>query len=242
MKIGVIADIHGNFVGLEAVLGELERAAVDQVVCLGDVCVLGPWPRECLRRLLEIGCPSVLGNTDDWLLSGLKFATGEPDPVTADLVMWCAVQLSAEDLQAVRAFQSTIRITGDAWSLECFHGSPHSYNDVISATTPDGDLEQMLAIREATVWAGGHTHVQMLRRFRDGHVINPGSAGLPGVGPGTPGLLVNRNIAWAEYAIVTLDNDSVSIDLRRTPLDMDTLFGAARDSGMPHLDWWLNLW
>ena len=53
MRVGLIADIHGNLVALVAVLADLERAQVDHVVCLGDVA-WGPQPHqtvECLRAL-----------------------------------------------------------------------------------------------------------------------------------------------------------------------------------------------
>lgn len=48
MRIALISDIHGNMVALEAVLADLERERVDKVVCLGDVAMTGPKPREVL--------------------------------------------------------------------------------------------------------------------------------------------------------------------------------------------------
>jgi len=42
MRIALIADIHGNVVALDEVLAELEKKAVDQIVCLGDVAAGGP--------------------------------------------------------------------------------------------------------------------------------------------------------------------------------------------------------
>ena len=35
-RIAVISDIHGNAVALDAALADIERAGVDQIVCLGD--------------------------------------------------------------------------------------------------------------------------------------------------------------------------------------------------------------
>ena len=37
MRVALISDIHGNLVALDAVLADLEREQVDQIVCLGDV-------------------------------------------------------------------------------------------------------------------------------------------------------------------------------------------------------------
>ena len=45
-----------------------------------------------------------------------------------------------------------------------------------------------------------------------------------------------------EYAIVAVDRGPLSVDLRRTAFDVDSLLGLIRDSGMPHADWWAGLW
>src|SRR3954449_12431588 len=102
MRIGLIADIHGNAVALDVVLAELMREQVDEIICLGDVAALGPQPREVLRRLRKIGCPIVMGNTDAWL------AAWPPDEAISREVFaitdWCAAQLSADDLVYIRTF------------------------------------------------------------------------------------------------------------------------------------------
>lgn len=69
MRIALIADIHGNVVALDEVLAELEKKAVDQIVCLGDVAAGGPRPAQTLERLRELDCPVVMGNADQWLLT-----------------------------------------------------------------------------------------------------------------------------------------------------------------------------
>ncbi len=61
MKVAVFGDMHGNSIGLEAVLRELELEPVDHMVCLGDTMQGGVQPRQVMERLQEIGCPVVLG-------------------------------------------------------------------------------------------------------------------------------------------------------------------------------------
>ncbi len=48
MRIGLIADIHGNCIALDMVLAALEREQVDELICLGDVAALGPQPAEVI--------------------------------------------------------------------------------------------------------------------------------------------------------------------------------------------------
>ncbi len=66
MRIALISDIHGNFVALQTVLADIEHEHIDQIVCLGDVTADGPQPVETIRRIQDLGCPVVRGNTDEW--------------------------------------------------------------------------------------------------------------------------------------------------------------------------------
>ena len=241
VRIGLIADIHGNLVALDAVLADLARDQPDRLICLGDVAALGPQPAEVIARLRTLACPSILGNTDAWLLVGPPpYLAGTP---FATLTAWCAARLTAADWAYLRACAPTLAVDFAAGQrLLCCHGSPRSYDEVIAATTPDADLETMLAGYPATIVAGGHTHIQLLRRHGATRLINPGSVGLPGVGPGDPRLPVNQQVCWAEYAVLTLDAGQVSIDLRRLSLDPAQLDAALLKSAMPDADWWRNLW
>jgi len=41
MRVALLSDIDGNDVALRAVLADIRRHGVDQIVCLGDVATLG---------------------------------------------------------------------------------------------------------------------------------------------------------------------------------------------------------
>ena len=53
MRVAAIHDIHANLPALEAVLQDIRRADMDQVVVGGDV-VPGPMPRETIECLLDL--------------------------------------------------------------------------------------------------------------------------------------------------------------------------------------------
>jgi predicted phosphodiesterase len=123
--------------------------------------------------------------------------------------------------------------------LLCYHGSPRSCHDVISATTPEAEVEPMLDGRRATILAGGHWHFQMLRRYRDMILLNPGSAGL------AYDVLDDDTVRVpprAEYALVRSDGTRLAIDLRRVPYDRDATLRAMFARGMPHAHWWSGAW
>jgi predicted phosphodiesterase len=241
MRIAIIADIHANLTALDAALADIEALRPDQVVCLGDVAALGPQPRQVVERLRALGCPVVMGNADAWLLDPpVEASADENTRRFEDIDRWCAAQLAPTDLAFLRAFAPTVELPlGDRATLLCFHGSPQSYDDIIVATTPDDELARMLGGCRATVLAGGHTHAQMLRRYQEMTVLNPGSVGLS-FEYNSAGSA--RNPPWAEYAVVDWARGRLSVELRRVPFDAGALAQAAFDSGMPHAEWWARDW
>ena len=236
LRIAILSDVHGNLVSLESVLAEVSREGVDQIVCLGDVAATGPQPRETLLRLKSLNLPVVMGNTDCWLLNprperipSRKYATPkkQEDPLKVEEIdFWCAKQLSSTNIDYLKTFKSTFEmLLGDGMKLLCFHGSPLSNGDTITATTKEEDLDRMLSPR-APLMAGGHTHVQMLRRHNDLILLNPGSVGLPHQSMSSKRCV--QNPPWAEYAIVGSNEGRLSIDFRRTSIDVKAVIQAAR--------------
>jgi hypothetical protein len=71
MRVGVLADVHGNAVALRAVLDDASRYGVERWWALGDLVVFGPRPAEVVQLLS--GLPSielVMGNTDRHVVEG----------------------------------------------------------------------------------------------------------------------------------------------------------------------------
>jgi predicted phosphodiesterase len=242
MRIALLADIHGNMTALDAVLNVLESEPIDQIVCLGDVAIFGPQPRETLACLRSLACPVVMGNTDAWALAPkIHPLRNEDSSKFNDIEFWGALQLSGEDRAFIHTFQATVTVDlGGGERLLCYHGSPRSFDDEIVATTPEETLHEMLAGQQALVMAGGHTHSQLLRRFQTSLLLNPGSVGLPFEVMAEPAG--DRNPPWAEFAIVEWQAGRLRVELRRVPLDMDHLAQQVLNSGMPHADWWLAGW
>ena len=238
-RIGVIADVHGNLLALEAVLAELEREELDGLVCLGDVAV-GPQPAEALARVRSLGCPVVKGNWDDWFCEGIPPADDEIGQKLVEIGEFWVAQLSAEELAVMRGFPTTVELDlGDGETALCFHGSPSSNEVGIYSITPDETLAQILGDARAPVLLCGHTHLQMLRRLEYALVVNPGAVGLP-FSEWAPHTIAIA--PWAEYGVVSHDQGRLHVDLRRTTYDVEALLKLSRGSGMPHAQWWADCW
>jgi len=221
MRIALISDLHGNIVALRAVLEHIGRSRVDRIVCLGDVATLGPSPGRVLEALSELGCACILGNHDAFLLDPALIHRYTETPVIVEAVDACRAALGPAELAFVRTFQPTLDLEMDGATLGLFHGSPRSHMEDLLATTGADDLDAALGERRATVMAGGHTHIQMVRQHRGTLLVNPGSLGLPFetyVSGGPP-----RILAHAEYATVEAVDGSVNVTLHRVPVDRGAL-------------------
>ncbi len=221
MKIAVFSDIHGNCLALETVLADIKQAGVDKLVCLGDVVQGGPQPGETLAIMRELVCPVVMGNTDDWILTG---TTAEAvTEFEKEIREWTVSQLSETDLEFMTHFAPTVEIElNKNKKLFCFHGSPRSYDDHIFSDTSETELEEFLGDDLTTlIYTGGHIHSQILRRIGDTFYFRPGSVG----------RVYDRNRSdenfrldpRAEYALLTVTGDRLSLEFRQVPMNIEKL-------------------
>jgi predicted phosphodiesterase len=216
MQIGVFSDVHGNGVGLDAVLAELEAARVDRLVCLGDLVEGGPQPAYCLRRVHELGCPVVLGNTDHWLV---HHRFGAEDDLRSRLGMWALAQLAEEDRELVRGFAPTHELgLGGGRRLLCVHGTPSSFLEKIDPDASETELREHLG--DAAALAAGHSHVQWQRRIGDRIVFNPGRVGGP-LGGRKLATLRSDFDGTADYAVLTAEDGELSVELRRVEYPLE---------------------
>ena len=235
MRVALISDIHGNKVALDAVMADIADNHCDKMVCLGDVATLGPDPRGVIDVLRQADCPCILGNHDAFMLDENLIHTYTEAPIVVEAVEWCRNRLEAEDFAFLAGFiDGLVLDLGDGQTLQLFHGTPASHMTDVLATTSPARLEDMLDGNRATVMAGGHTHIQMLRQHKGILLVNPGSVGQPFreyVEGGVPELM-----GHAEYAIVEGSRGTVNVNLRRVAVDRDAAIAAVAHTGHPLLE------
>ncbi len=243
MRVGIISDVHGNRVALEAALAALERVGVDTLVCLGDVAATGPQPTAAIALLQESGAATVMGNTDAWLLDPpAERPTEGDDRILDEVERWGAARLGPDDRAFLEGFAPTVSVPlpGGRTLLAC-HGSPRSFDEELLPTLSDAELAEILSGVTADVVAAGHTHLPMVRRTGRRLLLNPGSVGLP-FDPQPPGP-DSRHPAWAEYAVLEADErGGLAVTLGRVGWDAREIVAAAKASGMPHAAWYTAGW
>jgi putative phosphoesterase len=237
VRLALLSDQHGNDVAFRAALADVERLGVEEIVCLGDVVQGGTEPAQTLDRLASLGCETVLGNADAFLL---EIPADSPEPVTErqlEVREWTLSRLSASHLEQMRSFAPTVRRELDSVSLLLFHGSPRSYDDVLLPELGEGPLEPFLD-HDAALLAGGHTHLQWTRRIGDALYVNPGSVGISYDRHADPPVLR----LLAEWALVTVGDGTVAVEFRQVPYAIGDVQAAAKRSGRPYADEWAAQW
>jgi putative phosphoesterase len=161
MRVAALYDVHGNLPALEAVLADDRLASVDLVVSGGDLAA-GPFPRECLDGLAELG-------------DRARFVRGNAD---RELRGWPADRLGRQELETLRGWPTTVELEVDGLGPVVFcHGSPRSDDEILTSITPDEAVRD--ACGDASVVVGGHTHVQFDRDVGATRLVNAGSVGSP---------------------------------------------------------------
>ena len=212
VRLALISDQHANDVAFRAVIEDIERVGADDIVCLGDVAQGGDKPAETLDRLAVLGCDTVLGNADAFLL---EVPTDSNEEVTeAQLARreWTLSQLDDSHLEQIRSFAPVVRREVDGVRMLFFHASPRHYEDVLLPESGDEALEPYLG-HDAALLAGGHTHLQWTRQIGDALYVNPGSVGLSWDRHTDPP--VRRELA--EWALVTVQDGVVAVEFRQVP-------------------------
>lgn len=202
MRLGVIADIHGNLPALEAVLARFDALAPDRIVNLGD-CASGPlWPAETTALLRSRTMSHVRGNHDRAMGAATSDELG-----TSDSYAWQSLDPEA------RAWLAGLPVEVTEEGALCFHASPGDDSTYLMeevqnghlAPSPIATIEQRLAGRTAPLMLCGHSHLPRAARLSSGVIVlNPGSVGNPAYRDTNPAHVSESGMPHARFAIVTL--------------------------------------
>lgn len=226
MRIALISDIHANLHALEAVLADVSRRGADRIICLGDVTLKGPLPKECVDRVRDLGCPVVLGNADssyDPNFHPERFAPRNKSQVAIqeDFPRHMAA-LSEADRVWLTNFPLSLTELWEGVQMEFFHATPRDNYKIVMPWAPNEDLAALRESPFTAVAAFGHCHRPFIRGPRAGFLlINAGSVGIPFDGDPRP-----------SYALLDVENGVTMAALVRVPYDAEAAIKAAQDVGM----------
>jgi predicted phosphodiesterase len=220
MRVAALYDIHGNLPALEAVLDEVRRTGVDEIVVGGDV-LPGPMPRETLRQLLALEVPTsfIHGNGDREVLALRRgLVTGGFPEAFREVMQWNADQLAPSDVDTLAAWPPTRRLSiapfGDV--LFC-HATPRNDTEIFTVQTAAERLVPIFTGLGVSLVVCGHTHMAFDRTVGAVRVVNAGSVGMPFGRPGAYWLLLGPQ----------------GLELRRTDYDLERAAARIRATAYP---------
>ena len=236
MRFAAIADVHGNYLALEAVIADIRAQGIETIVDLGDMASGALDARRTMDTMMALDAIHVRGNHDRYLIDRPPETMGSWDrPAHA--------QLDARHLDWLRAVPQS-RVLRDQVFL-C-HATPAD-DEVywLETVLPDGTVR--MAAREAIEQAAGdipqrlilcaHSHIARAVRLRDGRlIVNPGSVGCPGYRDRHPyPHVMEAGTPDARYAILELVDGDWLITFRHVPYDHLAMADLAQRNGMPEL-------
>lgn len=217
MRIAIISDIHGNWPALEAVLLDIQKSSVDQIICLGDLANGGPYPAECIAAIQSLELVTLQGNHELYILDQI------PDMDTHDpswrTVHWTRQQLTPQLLDYLNGLPLSYTLPcGDA---VCFHASPlNQFWGFLPAHTNQEVAERMNELDNVTLFVG-HTHCPLYRLWSNSWIVNCGSVGMPL--DGSP---------HAKYGIAAYRGGHWQIEFRAVAYDLEEVMRAYDERGL----------
>jgi predicted phosphodiesterase len=222
MRIAILSDIHGNLVGLDACLADLQaQGGADVVVAAGDLCLDGPKPKKVLQRLQEIGAQCLRGNTDRFI-SDRESEAAMLDDAERRQIAWTRSEVGDKWLDWLAALPFSLRFGEAESELLVVHANPRSDDEHLWPDADEATLERLIGDERAAVIAFGHLHLPYVRMWRGKLLVNVASAGLPKDGD-----------PRACYAILTQCASGWEVKHRRVAFDVKKVATQLADCGIP---------
>ena len=255
MKIAVISDIHGNLPALQAVLAEIDKEGVDEIVNCGDTLAGPLQAAETAELLMKRQIAMIAGNHERQMLTLPANKLSLSDA--------CALaQISSTQRAWLASAPPNLWLTEDVFVC---HGTPGSDLQYwLETVTNDFGISGSLGLRAATsaeilerlgtgihaerasVVVCGHTHIpRIFNRVSPtgGHmmtIVNPGSVGLPAYSDMYPFKhYIETGTTHARYALLKQNSLGWQVELRSVKYDFESMARLAEARHRP--DWAIAL-
>lgn len=188
MRVAVLSDVHGYAPAFQAVLDDIERSNIDQIIVGGDHCEGGPNPTDVLRMLKEHDCRCVYGNTDRDLYENNR-------PSNAGF-QWTRQRLGEDGLEFLRSLPFSVRIshqyaaTDGTEDLLVVHANPADVDRHLSPNASEREVLEIIGDEPAHTIAFGHLHVSYVRTVADRTLVDVSAVGSPRDGDLRPRYVV----------------------------------------------------
>ena len=236
-RIGILSDVHGTPLALEAVLAAVDReGGVDGWWFVGDYAAIGYDPAGVLDRITALpNAHFVRGNTDRYLAESVLPWEGEAapqDPEQVELLLrigrsfaWTTGAVAASGyLPWIRGLPLDFRAKlPDGTRVLSVHARPGEDDGFgIHPRMTHQELEEIVQGAEADLILVGHVHFPQDHQLGDLRIVNSGGVS----NPLPPDLR-------AKYAVLSCDENSHQIEFRQVEYDRELVIEKARELNHP---------
>lgn len=198
-----IADVHGNYLALEAVLADIRAQGISDIVNLGD-SFSGPLDAgRTADLLIPLDAVTVRGNHDRALID-------RPPEEMGDWERPSYAQLTADQLDWIRGLPFSVVHRGEVYLC---HATPQDDNTYWMETLNEQGIFHLKPLEAIEALAHGieqplilcgHSHIARSVQLSDGRlIVNPGSVGCPGFDYDVPFYhKAQAGTPFAAYAIL----------------------------------------
>jgi predicted phosphodiesterase len=235
-SFAVIADIHGNRWALEAVLEDIDRRGIQQIINLGDH-LTGPLdPAGTAELLIKRDMLSICGNDDRVLFSPKEETLSQKytlEQINQHHLNWLHT-LPATAIVADELFVCHGDLFDAPYLLEQVEASGVFLRSTQAIATSVADITQPIIL-------SGHSHVPRTVYLPQGKLaVNPGSVGLPAYTEDTHILhSMESGSPHARYVVLNKVQDKWQVEHIQVPYDWE--YAASIAMGNQRPDWaeWL---
>lgn len=217
MKLGVITDIHNNYIALRVVVEKLQQLKCDKIICCGDIIGIGPYPEETVQYMMKIpNLVAVRGNHDNYLLDKMPSEYPNEEQMGLDEMehhKWEHSMLSPQSVDFLRKLPYQVNVNYEGYDLSVMHycmdyeGHYVNYN----SNPSEDDLKSMFNDVESDIILYGHNHCRNICKG-DKLYINFGSLGCP-----------SQDINIARAGILKLENRNIEVEVIELEYDVNSV-------------------
>ena len=153
MKYAIISDIHGNSEALQAVLKDIKKKSIDEVICLGDIVGYYPDPEQCVEMVRNAVSVCVAGNHD-------YVAIGRIDTGTFTYYAFAAMEWTKANISSqTKSYLASLPLSVEKDAMFFTHSSPSNPGEWVYVF-PDSEDAVFEAFNSLTFRLNfiGHTH------------------------------------------------------------------------------------
>jgi putative phosphoesterase len=229
-RVAVLSDVHGNEAALAAVRKAIAKERPEAILVAGDLVMNGPEPGPALDGIREMeaaGAIVVQGNTDvavadfDYAAAFPWYTDGVPEHVRA-ATEWAHETIDGDGLEYLRRLPAERRLWVDDVMILLCHASPGSQTAGLADDLDAAATLERISRTDARVICCGHTHVPSIRDLGWRIIVNDGSAGY-----------VFDGDASASWALLTIEGEEVTAEIRRVGFDTLAVSDAITARGLP---------